>query len=68
MKDEKKTKNQLIDELKSVHQRIVELKKRDADNPGVTEEIREREANFQNILESTVSIFYQGIATHKRVE
>lgn len=51
MKDKDKTKEQLIDELKELRQRISELEKSEVERKKVEEKLRESEGQFKNIVE-----------------
>ena len=52
MKDENKTKEQLINELVALRQEMVKLEKLDTERKQADEALRESEENFRNIFQS----------------
>jgi len=52
MKDESKTKEQLLSELAELRQRIAELEKAETERKGTEEALRESEERFRNIIQS----------------
>lgn len=58
MKDESKTKKQLINELVELRQRIIELKKQETDHKRVEEVLGESDEKYRSLVESTEDSIY----------
>jgi len=59
MKDEEKTKEQLINELVKLHQRITELEKLEAKRKQAGEALRESEEKFRTLVEELSEAVYR---------
>ncbi len=68
MKDEKKTKDQLTDELSGVHQRIAELEREITDCRRAEDRLRESEQKYRNMVElaadSMITVNLEGVITY----
>lgn len=65
MKDENKTKKQLINELLELRQRIAELEKSEEQHKLLEQVLNEREQKIRNIIEHSNEIFYAHDTHHK---
>src|SRR4030042_701211 len=65
MKDEKKTKEQLLNELVELRQRIAELEKSEEQHKLLEQVLNEREQKLRNIIEHSDEIFYAHDTHHK---
>ena len=59
MNDNKKTKEQLIEELEKLHQRVFELERSESQRPQAEEALWESEERYRNILESIEEGYYE---------
>ncbi|GAH51058.1 unnamed protein product, partial [marine sediment metagenome] len=58
-KDEGKTKEQLLNELEEMRQRIKELKASEVERKRVEERLRESEVKFRTVVESIRDVVFQ---------
>ncbi|MDP2753407.1 MAG: PAS domain-containing protein, partial [Nitrospirota bacterium] len=65
MKDEKKTKEQLLNESVELRQRIVELEKSEKQYKLIEQALNESEQKFRNIIEHSNELFYVHDTHHK---
>ncbi|MDH5769092.1 MAG: PAS domain S-box protein, partial [Nitrospirota bacterium] len=68
MKDENKTKKQLINELVELRQRIIELKKQETEHKRVEEALQESEEKYRELVENLNDVIYslddKGVITY----
>src|SRR4030066_542266 len=65
MKDEKKTKEQLLNESVELRQRIAELEKSEKQYKLIEQALNESEQKFRNIVEHSNELFYVHDTHHK---